>query len=384
MATIKIVLKESQPKKDGTLPVLIRVISGRRAKYFSTGYSVRLNQFREGSENWIVRHPDCVLMNRAIETKRAKLAETIYLADIEGREIDVEDFRPKKSRGTFFTAIKMRMTVLEGNNQVPMFNRLRAKLNVLKKVGKDVLLADLSKQWVEKYISHRIAEGIKISSIKKDLSDFSNVLNNVDYQGKDWFNLAQKKLKADPVNREKLTLEEIHNLEQVKLYGLCDVARDMFLFSFYCHGMRFQNVAMFDGKIKNGCVSYRMNKGKKIREIQVHAKLQKIIDKYNGSPYLFPVVKELIKDNWKKKTVIDSANSLINTNLKRVAVICGIDKNLSSHVSRHSFAYLSLQRGVPMEIIKDALGHSSFSTTQVYLKSLSDEKINEAVKGLYD
>lgn len=387
MGSVKVVLKQSQPKKDGTIPILIRVITHRRAKYISTGYAVKESQFREGQENWVYKHSDAILINAAIESKRSKYAAQIYTSDINDTKISIDDFgKQKKGRGTFYTAIKMRMNTLEANNQVPMYNRLRAKLNVLKLAwSKDVLLADLSKEWVAKYISHRRAKGIKLSSIKKDLSDFSNVLNNIDYDGKDWFKLAQRTLKADPVNREKLSLEEIKALEGAVLTGLNDVARDMFLFAYYCHGMRFQNVAMFEkSMIKNGVIRYRMNKGKKMREIDVHDRLAGIISKYNAKPYLFPVVKELIKDNWQKKNVIDSANALINAHLKRVAIICGIEKNLSTHIARHSFSYLSLNRGVSMEILKDALGHSNFGTTQVYLKSLSDSKINEAVKGLYD
>jgi site-specific recombinase XerD len=387
MASIKVVLKENQPKKDGTIPILIRVIANRKTKYFSTGYAVKDHQFREGSEQWVTKHNDSVLINAAIETKRAKLAETVYLADIEGREIDVDDLGNKKGRGTFFTAVKIRLNTLEANNQVASYNRLRAKLNILKVAwGRDVSLSDLSKTWVDKYISHRIKEGSKISTIKKDMTDLSTVINSLDsYDGKDWFKIAQKKLKADPINREKLTLDEIKLMESTRLYGLDDIARDMFLFSFYCHGMRFQNVAMFERTmIKNGVIRYRMNKGKKVREIEIHSKLQAIIDKYHGKPYMFPVVKELIKDNWQKKSLVDSACSLVNMHLKRVANICGIDKNISTHISRHSFSYLSLQRGVSMEILKDALGHSDFGTTQKYLKSLSDQQINQAVKGLYD
>jgi site-specific recombinase XerD len=387
MSSVKVVLKVGQPKKDGTIPILLRVIAKRRAKYFSTGYSVKESQFRPGQENWVVKHPDSVLINAAIESKRAKLAETLYLADINNQEIDVDDLGNKKPKGTFFSAIKSRMNTLENNNQVASYNRLKAKLNILKTDGmKDVLLVDLNKQWVEKYISNRRSAGCKISTIKKDLTDFSSVLSSLDsYEGKDWFKQAQGKLKAAPVDRAKLTLKEIKAMESATLYGLDDIARDIFLFSFYCHGMRFQNVVMFEKKmIKNGVLRYRMNKGQSIREIQVHAKLQGIIDKYNGKPYLFPVVKELITDNWKKKQLIDSAASLLSPHIKRVAVVCGIEKNVSMHVARHTFSYLSLERGVSMEILKDALGHSDFKTTQMYLKSLSDTQINESVKGLYD
>lgn len=387
MASIKIVLKMNQPRKDGTIPILIRVTAGRRSKYFSTGYSVKENQFRDGSENWVVKHPDAILINAAIEAKRSKLAEKVYLADIEGTDIDVDEIGSKKSKGTFFTAIKIKMNSFESRNQVASYNRLHAKLKIIQNAwGKDVHLSDIGPKWVNKYVSYRMQEGCKISTIKKDLSDFSGVLNSIEtYNGKDWFNLAQKTLKAEPPVKEKLTLQEIKELEKANLSGLNDIARDMFLFSFYCQGMRFQNVATFQkSMIKNGMIRYRMNKGKKVREIEIHPKLKNIIDKYHGSPYMFPVVKKEITDNWNRKYLIDSANALINANLKRVAIIAGVEKNLSMHIARHSFAFLTKERGVNTEIIKDALGHSTSKMTEVYLQSLSDSKINEAVKGLYD
>lgn len=387
MASIKIVLKSNQPRKDGTIPVLIRVTAGRRSKYFSTGYSVKETQFREGSENWVIKHPDAILINAAIEAKRSKIAEKVYLADIEGTSIDIDEIGSKKSKGTFFTAIKIKMNSFESRNQVASYNRLHAKLKIIGNAwGKDVHLSDIGPKWVNKYVSYRIQEGCKVSTIKKDLSDFSGVLNSIEsYNGKDWFNLAQKTLKAEPPVKEKLTLQEIKELEKAPLSGLNDIARDMFLFAFYCQGMRFQNVATFQkSMIKNGMIRYRMNKGKKVREIEIHPKLKNIIDKYHGSPYMFPVVKKEITDNWNRKYLIDSANALINANLKRVAIIAGVEKSISMHIARHSFAFLTKERGVNTEIIKDALGHSTSKMTEVYLQSLSDKDINEAVKGLYD
>lgn len=387
MASIKIVLKSNQPRKDGTIPVLIRVTAGRRSKYFSTGYSVKETQFRDGPENWITKHPDAILINAAIEAKRSKIAEKIYLADIDGTDIDIGEIGSKKSKGTFFTAIKIKMNSFESRNQVASYNRLHAKLKIIQNAwSKDVHLSDIGPKWVDKYVTYRMQEECKVSTIKKDLSDFSAVLKSIEsYNGKDWFNLAQKTLKAEPPVKEKLTLGEIKELEKANLSGLNDIARDMFLFAFYCQGMRFQNVAMFQkGMIKNGMIKYRMNKGKKVREIEVHPKLKNIIDKYHGSPYMFPVVKKEITDNWNRKYLIDSANALINANLKRVAIIAGVEKNLSTHIARHTFAFLTKERGVTTEIIKDALGHSTSKMTEVYLQSLSDAAINEAVKGLYD
>jgi site-specific recombinase XerD len=328
------------------------------------------------------------LINAALEIKRSEIAEQVYKADIEKSFLDIDQLgKKKKKSGTFFTAIKMRLDSLEARNQPAMYEKLRAKLKILRKIWeKDIYLADLNKPAVEKYIAARIKSKVHVNTIKKELSAFSSVLSFVEFAGIDPFHKAQASLKPIKPKKQKLTLENIRSLEVTALSGMNDIARDMFLFSFYTHGMRFENVATFTEKmIKKGHIVYRMNKGKDIREIEISPKLQKIIDKYRGNtPYLFPVIKKEITDVWQKATLIGSANAMVNANLKRVAIICGIETNLSTHIARHTFAFLTLKRNVSHAVIKDALGHSSIKTTEGYLESLSDDDINKAVRGLYD
>lgn len=388
MASLKLVLKINQPKKDGTIPILIRVINERRTKYISTGYAVKEHQFHEGTDNWVIKHPDAHLYNAALEAKRSEIAEQIYKADIEKSFLDIDQLgKHKKKSGTFFTAVKTRLNMLEDRNQPAMYEKLRAKLKILRDIWeKDVYLVDLNKQLVDQYVTARLKKGINVNTIKKELSYFSGVLSAIEFTGADPFSRAQKNLKGSKVKKEKLSAEDIKLLEKTKMTGLVAVARDMFLFAFYTHGMRFENVATFrEDMIKNGMIRYQMNKGKDTRDIEISTKLQRIIDRYKGNkPYLFPVVKKEVKSVWDKKAIIGSANAIINTHLKRVAVICGIEKNLTTHISRHTFAFLTLKRNVSHAVIKDALGHSSIRTTEMYLESLSDDEINKAVKGLYD
>jgi len=56
--------------------------------------------------------------------------------------------------------------------------------------------------------------------------------------------------------------------------------------------------------------------------------------------------------------------------LKRIATLCNIDHNLTSYVSRHSFATQAMLQNVPLLAISAMLGHSKLNTTQIYLKSL--------------
>jgi len=69
-------------------------------------------------------------------------------------------------------------------------------------------------------------------------------------------------------------------------------------------------------------------------------------------------------------------NQKMNTYLKEIATICGIQKNITMHVARHTFATsVTLSNGVPIETVSKMLGHSSLKTTQIYAK-IVDSKIS--------
>ena len=69
------------------------------------------------------------------------------------------------------------------------------------------------------------------------------------------------------------------------------------------------------------------------------------------------------------------SNQRMNSYLKEIADICGIDKNLTFHLARHTFATtVTLAKGVPMETVSKMLGHTSIRTTQIYAR-ITDSKI---------
>lgn len=62
---------------------------------------------------------------------------------------------------------------------------------------------------------------------------------------------------------------------------------------------------------------------------------------------------------------------MVNKRIKKVAKMCGIKKRISFHVSRHSFAVLALNYGMPIESVSKILGHTDIATTQIYAKVTS-------------
>jgi len=76
------------------------------------------------------------------------------------------------------------------------------------------------------------------------------------------------------------------------------------------------------------------------------------------------------------------SNQKLNAYLKEIADVCGISKNLSYHIARHTFATtVTLSNGVPIETVSKMHGHRNLKTTQHYAKIL-DKKISQDKKSL--
>ena len=75
-------------------------------------------------------------------------------------------------------------------------------------------------------------------------------------------------------------------------------------------------------------------------------------------------------------------NQKVNSYLKEIADLCGIKKNLSFHVGRHTFATtVTLSNGVPIETVSKMLGHTKIATTQIYARVL-EKKISDDMNDL--
>ena len=67
--------------------------------------------------------------------------------------------------------------------------------------------------------------------------------------------------------------------------------------------------------------------------------------------------------------------------MKEIAGLCGIDKNITFHVARHTFATLCLTEGVPIESVSKMLGHTDIRTTQIYARII-DQKLSSDMENL--
>ena len=95
---------------------------------------------------------------------------------------------------------------------------------------------------------------------------------------------------------------------------------------------------------------------------------KKILEKYDGElpDKVLPVL----------------SNQKMNAYLKEIADVCGITKNLTFHLARHTFATtVTLAKGIPIETVSKMLGHTNIQTTQIYAR-ITNDKISKDMEGL--
>jgi len=175
------------------------------------------------------------------------------------------------------------------------------------------------------------------------------------------------------VERDVLTIEEIHILETKKFrISRLQVVSDLFVFSCYT-GLAYidvmrltsQNLSIgIDGEY--WLFTERKKTGEKVR-IPLLPQALTILEKYKNNPACLNAGSLLPK----------LSNQKLNSYLKEVADTSGIEKNLTFHLARHTFATtITLTNGVPIETVSKLLGHSSIKTTQIYAKVL-ERKLSE-------
>jgi site-specific recombinase XerD len=199
----------------------------------------------------------------------------------------------------------------------------------------------------------------------------------------DWLDknpFANYKSKVKEVERVYLTEEEIQSIieKDFKTERL-SLVRDIFLFS--C----FTGLAYIDVKnLTKSHISYGIDgekwifthrqKTESASKIPILPVTQMIIDKYENHPQC----------NNEDKLLPILSNQKMNAYLKEIASVCEIEKELTFHIARHTFATtVTLTNGVPIESVSKMLGHKNLRTTQHYAKVL-DRKVSEDMKMLKD
>jgi site-specific recombinase XerD len=203
-----------------------------------------------------------------------------------------------------------------------------------------------------------------------------NMAITMDWLVKDPF--AKYKQHFDKVERFYLTKEELSAIENKKFsIERLQTVKDLFLFSCYTGLAYIDTMNLTAGNIVKGIdgndwlITSRQKTDTDVR-IPLLPQAEELIKKYHNHPKavnygtLFPVI----------------SNQKMNAYLKEIADLCNINKAITFHIARHTFATtVTLSNGVPIESVSKMLGHTTIRSTQVYAKVV-EQKLSEDMQNL--
>ena len=220
--------------------------------------------------------------------------------------------------------------------------------------------------------------GTKVAAIELGYAIYAaGVLNNGNTDIKEIMTYIEASFKVDlgDYYRTYLTMEEITTIYNKKFASKrLEQVRDLFIFSCYtalsyidvCELTKDNIRISFDGNLWIMTKRHKTNVTSNVRLLEIpKAILEKYKDKLpNGM--ILPII----------------SNQKVNNYLKEIASICGINKNLTFHVARHSCATsVLISNGVPIETVSKILGHTNIRTTQIYAR-ITDVKVSNDMEML--
>lgn len=343
--------------------VQIEVTSEGKRKWIGTSVKLYADQWNEKKK--VVNSVHSIQLNAMLDGMMSKLNDFILDLFRNDQQFDFEKlnaFLEKSNHSDSFidfvrTRIEDRADLEESTRK-----QHRTLLQSLEKFGKINYMDDLTKANITLYDEFLHQQGISQPTIYNYHKRLKRYLHEAMKFGL---------LDADPYiglhfergkfeKRKYLTEEELKMIRTCKInMPSIDRVRDLFLFQCYT-GLAYADFKKFDfGKDveeKNGkyIVADRRKKTNEDYKIVLLTPAIEILKKYD---YKLPVI----------------SNQQYNIMLKVVAQYAGIDKNITTHMGRHTFAVFALNNGVSIEIVSKMLGHTNIRTTQIYAKVLNSE-----------
>lgn len=249
--------------------------------------------------------------------------------------------------------------------------------------GKSLTLRSINERIVEDYNIYLINKGLVRNSISFYMRNLRAIYNKAANQKivekKEIFNNVYTGI--DKTRKRAVDENVIYKLYKLKLGDddILSFTRDIFIFSYCMRGMSFVDIAYLRKRdISSGMIRYCRRKTGQLMSVRIEPCVQHIVNRYeNGNTdYVFPIISSRESD--KAYVQYRSALNVYNRNLVKLSEMIGCCCRLSSYTSRHSWATAARKHNIPISVISAGMGHSSEITTEIYLKSIEDDIVDEA------
>jgi integrase len=397
---LSIILYKSKTLANGNHPLMVRISQLKSIKYISTGLSCPPVWWDFQKNEPKRNHPDRKLLEAVLAQKKATYHTRLLELESEQKTLSLQQLvraieEPKQDiQGLYpFLSEIIKNLVERGKiGRARLYKRLLSSLQEF--VGnKQLCFSDVDVPFLNRYEAFMYRQGLVENSISTYFKVLRALLNKA---------IQDKRMKREQYPFEGYSLGKFSTLTQKRAMSKEDLqkvlalpldpdskfsrARDYFLFSYYGQGMNFRDMAFLRWKqiVKDRVVYTRLKTGK-MMQFKLLDPAVEILERYRAlsggqaEDFVFPILdKEQHSTPQKLDNRINKVLKQVNQSLQALADQANIPVHLTTYVARHTYATVLKQSGISTGIISEALGHGGEKITQTYLKSFSNEVIDEA------
>jgi integrase len=430
-ATVRWVYFTHNTLKDDSHPFYVRITKGRKVKYVATNLNLHprfwneeKSEFRrsiplekrkaleKGLEQWVNKYNDSAEFFASND-------EPYNVEDIIARVSDERLITRKFKLLSYFDELidQFEKTGSVGNRKVyrDVQNNLRRFIGE----GRDVAFDSISVKFCNDWEIKMRREGLTEITLSVKFRTLRAVLNKAIANGyakptsypfarnsaeKNKFQIGKFNLTTTKRAISKADIRKIEGYQPEPYEGpyaslrdtrqRVQLAKDLFLFSYYCGGINFVDMAALrwnnigtDLEKKPRLSYIRQKTGGKL-SLRLMPVVLAILERYKGddfypNAYIFPILNTALhKTPAQIHNRCSKIMGQVNQDLKTIGTSVGITTPLTTYVARHAFASALKHSGVSTAVISEAMGHTDERTTQIYLSEFDTDLVDAAFENL--
>jgi integrase len=408
LITINAELKD-HVNKQGLRQVYIRITQNKKHK------RIRVENVEIKKAEWSGKHgfwinsknKNCEKLNLTIQER---------LTEYKNQYLDLKKEMPVVSKEEIFKAVvkdNVSKNFMEywdlktSLKAMPEYNQRKGYVTERTKIidfaGKEKIdFSEINQEWLENFEAYLFKTGLASGTVHAALKRIRAIWNKaIDHDkiiDKSLYPFGKGGYKLPHIEQkmiERLFVDEVKEIKKLEYPSdqLIYYAQKSFLLSFNCAGIRAEDLLTLKWTdIKNERLVYNMKKGVtkgKLRSIEITPKLKMLLDSIKSGQvesnfYILPFLKEgteeLSNEDYKKE--INRKTSLVNKYLRKIAEDACLDKTITSHIARHSWAGYAYEETKDIRFVQQNLEHTYSKTTESYIGRLGFSQNDEKLRAI--
>jgi integrase/recombinase XerD len=397
MVTYKVLLDTRRAKSDGTYSVQIRITYNRKSRTVNTGVFVKETFWDHNQAKVLNTHSNAALLNKKTTEFYLKVQKAVL--ELEDQDsFDLDMLKERLSEGYITPKAKAIQGFKEFADQLvaSMFEANETGNAIVYRTATNRLmifadnpklrLVDINYSFLESFKRHLTKQEIKPNSISNYFRTLRAIYNKAikaKLVDRVHYPFLDVTIKTEKTAKRAITIENLRRIlyEPYNPKSKEWHARNYFLISFILRGASFTDLAyLTPDNIDKQYLIYKRRKTGTELKIKTTPEITRLISYYKetNSKFLLPILSsDIVEGNKEAKKLIAQWIKTTNKYLNRIALKLGIDDEITTYVSRHTWATSAKKLGFSNEIIAECMGHEyGNKITNIYLDTFEQSAID--------